>query len=402
MARHIAVIGSGVTGISSAILLQRAGHRVTIIAKDFPAPFETIDPISQINYTSPWGGAHNRWVPPHPSNPVSILEHPLSLTTFSHMKSLYQSHPKTAGITFLKGIEYLESPGPEYQSLTTAKAATELSLPGCFRLLSPSEFPDQAIKWGCEYETYCLNPMVYLSFLLRRFVHRGGKLLKHTLRSPAEVFSLSTTSTPALKNGEVDAVVNASGIGFGDDPNMFITRGQTVLVAEDCDATVTRQNADGSWTFCVPRGFEGGTVIGGTKEVNDWESQPRPETRERLLKAFAGTYPKILNKEGGLTVLADIVGRRPSRKGGPRIEGEVLNLAGGGEEEKKGFVMHAYGLGGRGYELSWGVAERVVEGVEGFFRGGISGRSYNGWHTYKSPSPSSNTFNTQVCATGSA
>ncbi|KAK0665647.1 putative D-amino-acid oxidase [Cercophora samala] len=369
MARHIAVIGSGVTGISSAILLQRAGHRVTIIAKDFPAPFETIDPISQINYTSPWGGAHNRWVPPHPSNPQSISEHPLSTTTFAHMKKLHASHPATAGITFLKGIEYLESPGPEYTSLTTAKAA-ELHLPG-FRILSPSEFPDQKVTWGCEYETYCLNPMVYLSFLLRRFTHRGGKILKHTLRSPAEVFALSSHSTPGLKNGGVDAVVNASGAGFGGDENMFITRGQTVLVAEGCDATVTRQNEDGSWTFCVPRGFEGGTVIGGTKEVDDWEGSPRLETRERLLEMFVGTYPRILGGKNRLTVMGDIVGRRPSRRGGPRVEGEVVGVgAGVGGEGRKGFVMHAYGLGGRGYELSWGVAEKVVEGVEGYFRGG--------------------------------
>ncbi|KAK4673391.1 hypothetical protein QC763_111570 [Podospora pseudopauciseta] len=359
MTRHIAVIGSGVTGISSALLLLRAGHRVTIIAKDFPAPFETIDPITQINYTSPWGGAHNRWVPPHPSNAQAVFEHPLSITTFSHMKSLFASHPTTAGITFLKGVEYLESPGPEYLSLTPATAAS-LQLSG-FRLLPQSEFPDQKVKWGCEYETYCVNPMVYLSFLLRRFVHRGGRVLKHALRSPVEVFALSERSTPSLKNGGVDAVVNASGFGFGGDGNMFITRGQTVLVAEECDATVTRQNADGSWTFCVPRGFEGGTVIGGTKEVDDWGVEPRPETREKLLRMFKGTCPRILNGKGEFTVMGDIVGRRPSRRGGPRIEGEVL-------EGGKGFVMHAYGLGGRGYELSWGVAERVVEGVEGYFR----------------------------------
>lgn len=45
-----------------------------------------------------------------------------------------------------------------------------------------------------------------------------------------------------------------------------------------------------------------------------------------------------------------------------RIEGEML-------EGGKGFVMYVYGLGGRGYEFFWGVVERVVEGVEGYFRG---------------------------------
>jgi glycine/D-amino acid oxidase-like deaminating enzyme len=48
---------AGVIGLSCAILLQEAGYAVTIVARDFPAPFETMDPLTKINYTSPWGGA---------------------------------------------------------------------------------------------------------------------------------------------------------------------------------------------------------------------------------------------------------------------------------------------------------------------------------------------------------
>ncbi|KAL2258323.1 hypothetical protein VTK26DRAFT_8392 [Humicola hyalothermophila] len=143
---------------------------------------------------------------------------------------------------------------------------------------------------------------------------------------------------------------------------MTVTRGQTCLVAEPCAATVTRQHADGSWTFCIPRGFDGGTIVGGTKELGNWDAAPSPEVRRELLRRIVETYPEILppgKKE--LTVLRDIVGRRPTRNGGPRVEGEVFPGA--------GFVMHAYGLGGRGYELSWGVAEEVVKGVEGFLKG---------------------------------
>ncbi|KAK3996910.1 putative D-amino-acid oxidase [Cladorrhinum sp. PSN332] len=371
--KHIVVVGAGVTGISAALLLRRAGHAVTIIARDFPAPFETIDPVTQINYTSPWGGAHNRWVPPTPTNAHTFLEHSLSLTTYAHMKSLHASNPQTSGITFLPGIEYLESPPPEYLALSAAAAgqasATLKTLQSVsdFRILPPSAFPDAKVTWACAYTTYCVNPMVYLSFLLRRFFHLGGKIVKRELRSAQEVFSLSplslfSPSAGTAGGGGIDAVVNASGTNFNQDPDVFVTRGQTVLVAEECDATVTRQNADGSWTFSVPRGFEGGTIIGGTKEVDNWDVAPDPQVRKELLRKFGETYPKIFgdDKRKELTVLKDIVGRRPTRKGGPRIEGEVL----GG-----GFVMHAYGLGGRGYELSWGVAEKVVEGVEGYFRG---------------------------------
>ena len=103
----------------------------------------------------------------------------------------------------------------------------------------------------------------------------------------------------------------------------------------------------------MPRKFHGGTIIGGTKEPNDWSATASPATRERLLRNFANTYPEILDEEGGFTVLKDIVGRRPTRKGGMRLEREDV--------EGRGTVVHADGGGGRGYEVSWGVAEGVFE-----------------------------------------
>ncbi|KAH6845305.1 hypothetical protein B0I37DRAFT_398649 [Chaetomium sp. MPI-CAGE-AT-0009] len=378
MPQHVVVVGAGVIGLSSAILLQQAGYGVTIVARDFPEPFETMDPLTKINYTSPWGGAHNRWVPPHPSLPSHLTrEHALSRTTYTHMQQLYETHPATAGITFLKGVEYLERPGPAQEALSTPDRPNALDLPG-FRLLDRSEFPAASgtgtgggagggVTWGCEYDTWCVNPMVYCAFLLRRFVNRGGRVVRRELRRPEEGFALSEGELGlAVVVGDkevpvVAAVVNASGTGLVPDPDMTITRGQTCLVAEDCAVTVTRQNEDGTWTFCVPRGFEGGTIIGGTKELNNWDAKPSAEVRAELLRKFVETYPKILGGKKELTVVRDIVGRRPTRNGGPRIEGEVVPGA--------GFVMHAYGLGGRGYELSWGVAEAVVEGVEAQIKG---------------------------------
>lgn len=50
-------------------------------------------------------------------------------------------------------------------------------------------------------------------------------------------------------------------------------------------------------------------------------------------------------------VIRDIVGRRPAREEGLRIEAE--KIAG------NRVVFHAYGAGGRGFELSRGVAEDV-------------------------------------------
>lgn len=317
----------------------------------------------------------NRWWPPHPSSPPSLhREHAFSVATFARMRRLHAAHPDTAGITFLKGIEYVEAPGPEYRSLSTAAEPNRLGLPG-FRLLRDDELPaDGRVAWGCEYDTWCVNPMVYCAFLLRRFALRGGRLLRRELRHPAEAFALFSSpssssssppssfySPPLAGDPAVAAVVNASGTGLVPDAAVTVTRGQTCVVAEGCDVTVTRQHADGTWTFCIPRGFDGGTVVGGTKELGDWDAAPSAETRDRLLRRIAETYPPLLAGRPRLTVLRDIVGRRPTRRGGPRVEGEVLPGA--------GFVMHAYGLGGRGYELSWGVAEAVVEGVEKHLKG---------------------------------
>lgn len=266
----------------------------------------------------------------------------MAVRTYSCMETLSITNPE-AGITFMKGIEYIEAPGPEYAELTEERAR-ELKMPG-FRLLRPAEFPDEEVKWGCEYDTWCVNPMVYCAFLLRRLVHRGGKVVKRELRDPVEVYAMRDL-------GPVGIVVNASGVGFGDGL-VYPTRGQTCLVANFCDATVTRQNRDGTWTFCVPRNFDGGTIIGGTKEVDDWDPQPRENVREKLLASFAATYPQILiHGKEEFKVIRDIVGRRPTRKGGMRIE----------LEHSSGYpVVHAYGLGGRGYELSWGVAGGVVD-----------------------------------------
>ncbi|KAI1657756.1 FAD dependent oxidoreductase [Daldinia decipiens] len=341
---HIVVLGAGVIGLSSALRIQAEGHAVTIVARDFPSGSETIDAQSQINYTSPWGGAHNRLVPP--TNPAEEREHAMSLQTFDHVRAVQARHPE-AGITFMKGIEYLEAPNEAYRALTEERACTQLGMKG-FRLLKKGELPE-GVEWGCEYDTWCVNPMVYCSFLLRRFAILGGKILRREVRDPREIFSWS------LEAGPIDVLVNASGIGFGDE-NMFITRGQTCLVANPCPVTVTRQNADGSWTFCVPRNFDGGTIIGGTKEPDNWDPNPSLEVREILLQKFAATYPQILGGEGKFTVLKDIVGRRPTRRGGIRLERE--------EVVDGQTIIHAYGLGGRGYELSWGVADGVSRLLE--------------------------------------
>lgn len=219
-------------GLSSALELQQAGHTsITLLARDFPVSSALVDAVAQINYTSPWGGAHNRWVPPHPSgdDETANRDHALALATFHQMRALGQAHPE-AGITFMKGVEYLEKPGPEYLALAREGqtgsgpgSARALGLEG-FRVLRREELPDGKVAVGFEYDTWCVNPMVYCAFLLNRFVYRGGKVVKKEVRDPKEVFEMDGEALGLGKGGRVDVVVNASGAGFGDD-KVFVTRG---------------------------------------------------------------------------------------------------------------------------------------------------------------------------------
>lgn len=126
----------------------------------------------------------------------------------------------------------------------------------------------------------------------------------------------------------------------------------------------------------MPRNFDGGTIIGGTKEPDNWDPTPSLAVRQRLLDNFRATYPAL----GEVKVLQDVVGRRPTRHGGARIEREEVDVVGsggvggGGGGSERRTIVHAYGLGGRGYEMSWGVAQMVRELVEGGQAGAAKAR----------------------------
>lgn len=234
------ILGAGVIGLSCALDLQSADHQqtpITIIAHDLPTtspPPPSLSlllgsPEPHINFASPWAGAHNRWVPPTGKQGAAheARDHRLALSTFRRMELLAApggARPE-AGITFLRGVEYLEAPGPEYEALVRdgggPGSAAALGIEG-FRVLRPEELPADGgrVRMGFEYDTWCVSPMVYCSFLLGLFVARGGRVVRRAVRGVEEVFGMGGE----LGGGPVGVVVNASGMGFGD-PRSFIIRG---------------------------------------------------------------------------------------------------------------------------------------------------------------------------------
>ena len=134
---------------------------------------------------------------------------------------------------------------------------------------------------------------------------------------------------------------------------MKIIRGQTCLVKNKYHRTMTRQYADGRWATIIPRPHNGGTIVGVSKEIDDDNVKARPETRKLLLEQCIESFPEFVAKVQDFEVVCDNVGRRPFREGGTRIEVEHLS--------ERQCIVHAYGSGGRGYELSWGIANKVAQ-----------------------------------------
>lgn len=340
----ILIIGAGVLGLSCANLIQQAHptRSITIIAAEFPG-----DQSPSADFASAWAGAHYRPIPG--SSRQLQDEAQLAQRTWGVMRRIASERGTEAGVELMKGQEYLERPGEVELGMSDGDPLVE-----GFRVLTRNELPrDGRVQWGCEYMTYCVNVPVYCGWLLANFRQRGGKVLRQRLKHAEDVLELAEKEGW----GDVRTVVNCSGRNFDSDPKMKIVRGQTVLVRQQYSRTVTRQNSDGSWSFLIPRPSGGGTIVGGTKEIGDWESSPRADTRQKLLKQAIYAFPDFVETAERFEVIKDNVGRRPFREGGLRLEVETLN-------DGRQRIIHAYGIGGRGYETSWGIAERVVTMLE--------------------------------------
>jgi D-amino-acid oxidase len=143
---------------------------------------------------------------------------------------------------------------------------------------------------------------------------------------------------------DAPVVVNATGLAardLADDPAVHPARGQIVVVANPGIEVSLR--CAGSYVH--PRRDD--VVLGGTYQEDDWNTQPDPATRDAILNHCRQLVPEL----AGAPVLADKVGLRPARHGGPRLDAVAV---------EQGEIIHAYGHGGAGMTLSWGCADDVV------------------------------------------
>jgi glycine/D-amino acid oxidase-like deaminating enzyme len=150
-----------------------------------------------------------------------------------------------------------------------------------FREISDKDLFPNAVD-GFSFETVTIDVPKYLNYLLKRFLEKGGTLIRGHVQHIDQV--LEAGSTPFKGDNSIDgsasppdAVVVCTGLGARflggvEDKTVYPSRGQTVIlhapwVRSGCAFEAA---STGEWTYIIPR-RSGNVVVGGTLGVNDWQ-----------------------------------------------------------------------------------------------------------------------------------
>ncbi|HWT03981.1 MAG TPA: FAD-dependent oxidoreductase [Pyrinomonadaceae bacterium] len=259
--RRFAVLGCGVSGLSTARLLQRRFQdgpgTVTIYAKDLPP--ETTSNIA--------GGF---W------SPTAAYDSQVASMKFTEQFRL---------ACRISNRDFQLLVGPEYGvrwidtlELYRSEAALARELPGGNDLYPQQEVhrdPERyfGFPFVRQYSTMLVEPPVYLNALLRDFYVAGGKLVVREFRGREEVMRLPEP-----------IIFNCAGLGsralFGDE-KLGPVRGQLEVLLPQPE--IDYCYLGGGYMF--PR--RDGIILGGTFDRDDWSLAPRAEQTTQILEGHA-------------------------------------------------------------------------------------------------------------------
>jgi D-amino-acid oxidase len=296
---RIVVVGAGVLGLSCAVRLLEAGHRVDVLARDLP--LETTSSV-----------AAAIWYP--------YLASPQDKVT-AWGRTAYDEFARLAvagvgPVAMRRGTELLGKPTPDPWWVD--------AVPVLERVAPRASYAD---AWS--FRTPVIDMPPYLTWLTERVRDAGGTITRMAL--------------PRLP--EAPLVVNCAGLGsrlLAGDATTTPVRGQVLVVEQfGLEEWWLADEGPGTLpTYVVPRTHD--VVLGGSRDVDEWSRTPSPRTAEEILRRTAELVPEV----AGAKVLRHKVGLRPAR---PEVRLERI-----------GDVIHCYGHGGAGVTLSWGCADEVA------------------------------------------
>lgn len=323
---RIAVIGTGVVGLASAIRLrQDLNADVSVYFRD-DLPSTTSSRAGAV-FTPFDGGSNEPWI----------------RESLARFRDLAQTTP-ASGVCVGTALEYLapNQPLPRWPALV-----------GDVQPLPPLEGTGAGFRVSVPF----IDMTVYLPWLKAHAQSLGITFIQRTFTSLAELRSLP-----------VDLIVNCAGLGARElvpDPFVRPMRGQLLHVENTLNLKQAIAAADlhGGVTYIYP--FRTHIVLGGTYEPDISLCQTEPATIELILarcKALlrAAGYPDW--QRLGDRPIRTVAGLRPARIIDNRCETVRLELE---PEPSTGpsapAIIHNYGHGRAGVTLSWGTAANVLE-----------------------------------------
>ncbi|KAI4177592.1 MAG: hypothetical protein LQ348_005794 [Seirophora lacunosa] len=249
---RIIVVGAGVAGLTTALLLARESkYQITVAAKHMPGDYD-------IEYASPWAGA-NFW----PISEAGTEAAEWDKNTWPELEDLAKNHPEA---------------GVHFQGTAIYNRSKDVHSP-------------------------------------------NGKYLAEKLKSE-----------PWYKT----VVPNFRQLSREELNRRLVSDFESIVVA-----TLTGDSG-------------GGTLLGGSYQRGNWDSQLDPNLAVRIMKRAVELCPALTGGKGieHLDIVRQGVGLRPHRHGGTRIEKERINGV---------WTVHNYGHGGFGYQSSYGCSRKAVE-----------------------------------------
>lgn len=233
-----------------------------------------------------------------------------------------------------------------------------------FRDIPISELP-AGIEACSSFTSVVINVPHYLQYLISRLLALGVVLKRASLENIRDAQLVHHSSQVA------NLIINCTGLGarfLGGviDKAMSPARGQTVLVRNTAPfqgSISSLEDTDGEVTYLMTRAAAGGTILGGCYQKDNWSRDVDEELAKRIMKRAVEFCPELV-RDGPLDVISHNVGFRPVREGGVRVERESLHNADGSAVQ----VVHNYGHGGGGYQMSYGCSVKVVELVNDYIQ----------------------------------
>lgn len=306
---EILVVGAGVIGLTTALVLARAGHRVRI-RTDRP-PHRT---------TSAAAGAVIGPVPDPDPQLQTWLEY--SDPVF---RALAQD--SSTGVRIADGR--IAEPGlPEWVGTI------------------PGYAPCPETPGGISDLIRVRLPVVDMQRYLRWLTAELDALGVPVVVDPVPDLSAARDLAPVVVN-----CTGAAAARWAGDPSVRPVRGRQVVVRNPglTDFFYQGGPVGSSWVNWFAHGDR--VLVGGCAEPDTWDDSPDPAAVAPLLARAAQVEPRLADAE----VLDLLTGLRPFR---PTVRIEAENL--GGTR-----VVHHYGHGANGVMLSWATAREAAELVSG-------------------------------------